>query len=85
MEGHGVVDLDGADGYNGGKGNLAKFVDDPANQSFGAIFGQQINRGRSAMMSLFHISLQTTSRKLEHSPWGMQFMTMRITLDQNLE
>jgi len=32
MEGHGVVDLDGADGYNGGRGNLAKFVDDPANQ-----------------------------------------------------
>ncbi len=33
MEGHGVVDLDGTDGYNGGKGNLAKFVDDPANQA----------------------------------------------------
>ena len=33
MEGHGVVDLDGVDGYNGGRGNLAKFVDEPANKA----------------------------------------------------
>ncbi|MDA0213819.1 MAG: CIA30 family protein [Planctomycetota bacterium] len=33
MEGHGVVDLDGEDGYNGGRGNLAKFVDEPANKA----------------------------------------------------
>ncbi len=33
MEGHGVVDLDDAEGYNGGRGNLAKFVDNPANHA----------------------------------------------------
>ena len=32
MEGHGVVDLDDARDYNGGRGNLAKFVDAPANK-----------------------------------------------------
>ncbi|MDZ4829002.1 MAG: sialate O-acetylesterase [Phycisphaerae bacterium] len=30
MEGHGVVDLDDAKDYNGGRGNLAAFVADPA-------------------------------------------------------
>lgn len=32
MEGHGVVDLDEERDYNSGRGNLAKFVADPANQ-----------------------------------------------------
>ena len=30
MEGHGVVDLDDARDYNGGKGTLARFLADPA-------------------------------------------------------
>ena len=33
MEGHGVVDLDDARDYNGGRGNLAQFVDAPANRT----------------------------------------------------
>jgi len=32
MEGHGVVDLDDARDYNGGRGILARFVDAPDNQ-----------------------------------------------------
>ncbi len=33
MEGHGVVDLDDERDYNGGRGTLARFVDDPANKA----------------------------------------------------
>ena len=33
MEGHGVVDLNDARDYNGGRGTLAQFVDNPANKA----------------------------------------------------
>ena len=33
MEGHGVVDLNDARDYNGGRGTLAQFVDSPANKA----------------------------------------------------
>ncbi|MFM7261626.1 MAG: sialate O-acetylesterase [bacterium] len=33
MEGHGVVDLNDERDYNGGRGTLARFVDDPANKA----------------------------------------------------
>lgn len=41
MEGHGVVDLDDARDYNGGRGTLARFLAEPANaQAFGDLLAQ---------------------------------------------
>ena len=41
MEGHGVVDLDDARDYNGGRGTLARFLAEPANaQDFGDLLAQ---------------------------------------------
>ena len=54
-------------------------------KSSGAIFGQQMDLGRSVMMFSFHISPRTKFRKRDRFLLAIRAMTMRITLDQNLE